>query len=257
MTGRQVTMIECPDCGMPIQASREHECDPAKAIRGLSLLRDHLEEELGKMRERCQELETALSAGNGVGLIGELRWQNSRLREERDHLRQRCEKLNAMCIELAEDGAKAESERDAAIQAHDDIEAVLCTVQLYVDALRNERDEARQWANRRTRTANERGKKNDELRYRLTCECGWEQHWQSRLNEHLKTQVDLRAQVKHWQSLYTRELAYHREELERGGRLETLLNELENENSQLRAQLAEARNKALDEAIGAMRSNRR
>ena len=50
-----------------------------KHISGLSLLRDHLEEELGKMRERC-------------------------------------EKLNAMCIELATDYARAEAERDEARQ---------------------------------------------------------------------------------------------------------------------------------------------
>ena len=41
---------------MPFQANREHKCDPqAQDIRGLSLLRDHLEEELGKMRNDRDE----------------------------------------------------------------------------------------------------------------------------------------------------------------------------------------------------------
>jgi len=88
MTEPQVTMIACPDCGMPIRASREHECDPAKAIASLRSRCEELEKERDKALTRCEELQSLLD----VSMDGnqELWWRE---RQERDEARQWAAKL--------------------------------------------------------------------------------------------------------------------------------------------------------------------
>jgi len=186
-------MIACPDCGAPIQASKEHECDPAKAIRGLSILRDHLEEELGKMRERCEMLEA----------------ERDKLQTDVDYLRVDLRAWKAdghlwhMCF-LDLDSEELEAERDK---------------------LQAERDEARQWARKLYRKledqyeiARQEYKENSQLRGRLN---------------------KMKATWMEGLDLWKRMRATIEQQRDRAGV----------ENETLRAQLAEARNKALDEAI--------
>ena len=125
MTEPQVTMIACPDCGMPIRASREHECDPAKAIHGLSLLRDHLEEELGKMRGRCQELEAQRGKeGELIDIMADVNF----------NLRARCETFEAERGSLVK-------ERDDTLQELGDMQLRAYTAEYDRDEVRKERAE--------------------------------------------------------------------------------------------------------------------
>ena len=94
-----------------------------KGRDGLSLLRDHLEEELGKMRAkrndaiaRCEELEG-----------------------QKQHLMTSCEQLRDMTDEIAAERDSYQRLANWAEGRREEMEA--------------ERDEAREWAKRRTRTA--------------------------------------------------------------------------------------------------------
>ena len=99
-----------------------------KHVSGLSLLRDHLEEELGKMRNERDKLKADVEYLK-VDLKGwkadsrlwyacfmDMLTPSAKMETERNEVLARCEKLNATCIELAEDWAKAEAERDEARQ---------------------------------------------------------------------------------------------------------------------------------------------
>ena len=137
---------------------------------------------------------------DGVGLIGELRRMNSRLRAERDEERERCEELEAErnrhiemrhvtskhwlqaarerdesrshCEKLEDEIAtfKAERQRlhgDVIVELsrrdscekleaeRDEMQLQMWAAQYCVEEIEKERDEAREWANRRTRVANE------------------------------------------------------------------------------------------------------
>jgi len=130
----------------------------------------------GKMQGRCEELATERD-----NILDRYNHSVS----ENTNLRSRCEKLNAMCIELATDYAKAEAERD-------EMQLQMWAAQYCVEEVEKERDEARQWARKLLA-----------------------------INAPLARQA---RDARKWASIKC------------------------DDNSNLRAQLAEARNKALDEA---------
>ena len=90
---------------------------------------------------------------------------------ERDEVFARCEKLNAMCIELATDYAKAEAERDEARRICEELRVLLDERhQRYIgilDDVTAKRDDARQWA--RKFRAKSRGMEGDRDLWRALC----------------------------------------------------------------------------------------
>ena len=82
---------------------------------------DVMAEEIDNLRERCEELEkkrdyleSRLASAHGCNETMHICQKHAEA--ERDEMLARCKKLNTTCIELAEDWAKAEAERDEARQ---------------------------------------------------------------------------------------------------------------------------------------------
>jgi len=190
MTEPQVTMIECPDCGMPIRASREYECDPAKAIAIDRLMADlnRKTELAGALRCTCARLRKMRDAQKT--LAGRLNARGDKLEGVLYRCRSRCEEL--------------EKERDKALTRCEELQSLLDVSMDGNQELwwreRQERDEARQWA--------------------------------AKL---YKENADLEATLALCRSA--------------GHEISDIGFDALAENTSLRAQLAEARNKALDEAI--------
>jgi len=125
-----------PSYGMAIMSGRRSgKLDGVGLIGELRHMNSRLREERDGLRSRCEMLEIERDRLKTdveylrVDLKG---WQSSsrlwyscfmdmltpsaKMETERDEVLARCEKLNAMCIELATDYAKAEAERDEARQ---------------------------------------------------------------------------------------------------------------------------------------------
>jgi len=168
-----------------------------------------LEIENANLRSRCEKLERER---DGLSLL------RDHLEEEIGKFRTRCEKLEQENDKLGE----IVLDRGCTKVVAD------CT------RLETERDEARKWA-LKFRWENKRLLKKilmqqDELMILYP-----------RAEMRDETIDDLHSQVKHWQSLYSKEHTRHHERLKRVSSLETLRDELNDEIRKLRTQLASIR----------------
>jgi len=181
MTEPQVTMIECPDCGMPIRASREYECDPAKAIAIDRLMADlnRKTELAGALRCTCARLRKMRDAQKT--LAGRLNARGDKLEGVLYRCRSRCEEL--------------EKERDKALTRCEELQSLLDVSMDGNQELwwreRQERDEAREWARKMKQ-------QRDSLRAQLAkaeCDLFYQKGVQVRAESMAGEIDDLRAQL--------------------------------------------------------------